>query len=218
MHMRTRPVIMTMILILSMKYGLQAQQLQTRPRYLLRPGDTLDLEYRLTPEFNQTVMVQPDGYINLNIAGTVQVGGLTVDQAHDLVVSKDSTKLKDPELNVVLETFTHPYVVVAGQVAKPGPIELKENTTALGAIMLAGGFTADAKAGQVIVFRKVNDSIAEVKILHLSRIHKTSQLERDMALQPGDEILVPRDRISNIEHYLQVANVGMYMNPLSPIP
>lgn len=190
------------------------QGLKTRPRYLLRPGDTLDLQYRLTPEFNQTVMVQPDGYVNLNVAGTLQVSGLTVDQAHDLIVSKASAKLKDPELNLVLESFTHPYVVVAGQVAKPGQIELKENTSALGAIMMAGGFTPNAKAGQVIVFRKVNDQIAEVKILHLSRIHKTAQLEKDMELQPGDMILVPQDRISKIEHYLQVANVGMYMNPI----
>jgi polysaccharide export outer membrane protein len=188
--------------------------LQTRPRYVLRPGDTLDLEYRLTPELNQTVMVQPDGYVNLNVAGNVQVSGLTVDQAHDLIVQKDVVRLKDPELNLVLESFTHPYIVVAGEVAKPGSIELKENTTALGAILQAGGFTADAKAGQVIVFRKVNDSIAEVKILHLSRIHKTAQLEKDMAVQPGDMILVPRDRISNIEHYMRLANVGMYVNPL----
>lgn len=192
--------------------------LQQRPRYLLRAGDTLDLQYRLTPEFNQTVMVQPDGYINLSEAGTVYVAGLSVDQAHDLILQKDSTKLKDPELTLVLESFTHPYVVVAGQVAKPGQIELKENTTALGAIMLAGGFTPNAKAGQVIVFRKINESIAEVRVLHLARIHKTSQLEKDMALQPGDMILVPQDRISKIEHYLQVANIGMYMNPLSSIP
>lgn len=196
----------------------QQPVLQHRPRYLLRSGDTLDVQYRLTPEFNQTVMVQPDGYVNLNEAGTVYVGGLTVDQAHDLIVQKASAKLKDPELTISLESFTHPYVVVAGQVAKPGQIELKENTTALGAILLAGGFTPNAKSGQVIVFRKVNDSIAEVKILHLSRIHKTSQLEQDLPLQPGDMILVPQDRISNIEHYLQVANVGMYMNPLSGVP
>lgn len=193
-------------------------KLKTRPRYILRPGDTLDLQYRLTPEFNQTVMVQPDGYINLSVAGTVSVSGLTVDQAHDLILSKESARLKDPELTLVLESFTHPYVVVSGQVAKPGQIELKENTTALGAIMMAGGFTPNAKAGQVIVFRKVNDSIAEVKILHLSRIHKTSQLEKDMELQPGDMIMVPQDRISKIEHYLQVANIGMYMNPLQGIP
>lgn len=196
----------------------QQPELQHRTRYLLRSGDTLDVQYRLTPEFNQTVMVQPDGYINLTEAGTMYVAGLSVDQAHDLIVEHSSSKLKDPELNIVLESFTHPYVAVAGQVAKPGQIELKENMTALGAILLAGGFTPNAKAGQVIVFRKVNDSIAEVKILHLSRIHKTSQLERDLPLQPGDMILVPQDRISNIEHYLQVANVGMYMNPLSFIP
>ena len=195
-----------------------SQQLEHRPRYLLRAGDTLDLQYRLTPEFNQTVMVQPDGYINLNEAGTVYVSGMTVDQAHDVIVQKVSDKLKDPELTLSLESFTHPYVVVAGQVAKPGQIELKENTTALGAIMFAGGFTEDARAGQVILFRKVNDSIAEVKILHLSRIHKTAQLEKDIALQPGDMILVPHDRISNIEHYLRVTNIGMYMNPLQNVP
>jgi polysaccharide export outer membrane protein len=163
-------------------------------------------------------MIQPDGYINLEAAGTVYVAGLTVDDAHDVIVQKESSRLKDPELTLVLESFTHPYVVVAGQVAKPGQIELKENTTALGAIMQAGGFTPNAKAGQVIVFRKLNDSIAEVKILHLGNVHKTSQLEKDMALQPGDMVLVPQDRISKIEHYLQVANVGMYMNPLANIP
>jgi len=219
MNSLLRPVA-SLALVMSMAAGAANSQagLQQRPRYLLRAGDSLDLQYRLTPEFNQTVMVQPDGYVNLEEAGTVYIAGLTVDQAHDLIVQKESSKLKDPELTLVLESFTHPYVVVAGQVAKPGEIELKENTTALGAILMAGGFTPNAKAGQVIVFRKVNDSIAEVKILHLSNIHKTVQLEKDMALEPGDMVLVPQDKISKIEHYLQVANVGLYMNPLSSVP
>jgi polysaccharide export outer membrane protein len=141
-----------------------------------------------------------------------------VDQTHDLIVQTVSTRLKDPELNLVLESFTHPYVVVAGQVAKPGQIELKEDMTALGAILMAGGFTPDAKAGQVIVFRKLNESIAEVRVLHLSGVKKTAQLEKDMALQPGDMILVPQDTISKIEHYMKVANIGMYINPLSLVP
>src|SRR6185436_20358114 len=33
-------------------------------RYVLHPGDVLDIQYRYTPEFNQTVVVQPDGYIS----------------------------------------------------------------------------------------------------------------------------------------------------------
>lgn len=218
MHLRTASRWLMILAGFLMSGAAYSQQLQQRPRYLLRAGDTLDLQYRLTPEFNQTVMVQPDGYVNLNEAGTVYVAGMTVDQAHDVIVQKASAKLKDPELTISLESFTHPYVVVAGQVAKPGQIELKENTTALGAIMLAGGFTPNARAGQVILFRKLNDSIAEVKILHLSRIHKTAQLEKDIPLQPGDMVLVPQDRISTIEHYMRVANIGMYMNPLQGLP
>src|ERR1700733_1300469 len=193
-------------------------QLRQRPRYLLRPGDTLQLQYRLTPDLNQSVSVQPDGYVDLNVAGEVHIAGLTVTQAHDLIISKESEHLNNPELNLILEEFTRPYVVVAGEVAKPGQIEIRDNMTALSAILLAGGFTQSAKSGQVIVFRKVNDTIDEVKELNLTSIHKTAQLEHDMALQPGDLVLVPHDRISRLEHYMQVVNFGVYLNPLQSIP
>jgi polysaccharide biosynthesis/export protein len=193
-------------------------QLRQRPRYLLRPGDTLQLQYRLTPDLNQTVSVQPDGYVDLNVAGEVQVSGLTITQAHDLIVQKESEHLNNPELNLILEEFTRPYVVVAGEVAKPGQIEIRDNMTALSAILLSGGFTQSAKSGQVIVFRKFNDNIDEVKQLNLTRVHNTVQLEHDMALQPGDLVLVPHDKVSRLQHYMQVANVGVFFNPLQTLP
>jgi polysaccharide biosynthesis/export protein len=193
-------------------------QLRQRPRYLLRAGDTLQLEYRLTPDLNQTVSVQPDGYVDLNVAGEVQVAGLTVTQAHDLILEKESEHLNHPELNLILMEFTRPYVVVAGEVAKPGQIEIRDNMTALSAILLSGGFTQSAKSGQVIVFRKVNDTIDEVRQLNLTRVEKTVQLEHDMALQPGDLVLVPHDKISRLQHYMQIANVGVFVNPLQYIP
>ncbi len=187
--------------------------LRQRPRYLLRPGDTVQLQYRLTPEFNQSVTVQPDGYIDISIGGEVQVAGLNMTQAHDLIVSKESSRLKDPELNLVLEEFTRPYVVVAGEVTKPGQIEIRDQMSAISAIMMAGGFTNAAKSGQVIVFRKFNDTLAEVKQLNLTHVHKTAQLEHDMALQPGDIVYVPHDRISRLQHYMQLTNLGFYASP-----
>ena len=193
-------------------------QLHPRPRYVLRPGDTLQLQYRLTPDLDQKVTVQPDGYVDLNVAGEVMLAGLTVTQAHDLIIEKESEHLNRPELNLILVDFTRPYVVVAGEVAKPGQIEMRDNMTALSAILMAGGFTQMAKSGQVIVFRKVNDTIDEVKVLKLTSIHSTAQLEQDLALQPGDMILVPHDRISRLQHYMQAANLGLFVNPLQSIP
>jgi polysaccharide export outer membrane protein len=209
-------------LLLSMLYAFGAPlfaqshpepQLRERPRYLLRAGDVLQLQYRLTPEFNQSVTVQPDGYIDINIGGEIYIAGLTVTQAHDLILQKETSRLKDPELNLMLEEFTRPYVVVAGEVNKPGQIEVRDQMSALSSIMLAGGFTNNAKSGQIIVFRKVNDSIAEVHELNLTRVTKTAQLEHDMSLQPGDMVYVPHDRVSRLQHYMQLSSLGFNLNP-----
>ena len=41
----------------------------TEKRYRLNPGDVLEIVYRYTPEFNQTVAIQPDGFVVLEIVG-----------------------------------------------------------------------------------------------------------------------------------------------------
>src|ERR1700736_1562211 len=149
--------------------------LHHRPRYTLRAGDVLDLEYRYTPELNQTVTVLPDGYVNLNVVGDVRISDLTVAQAHDLIVRKLQEKLNDPELNLILKEFQQPYVVVAGEVPKPGKIDLREDTTAMQAILLSGGFAPSAKSGQVLVFRKINSEMAEIRVLKVTKVRRTTR-------------------------------------------
>ncbi len=194
------------------------EQLHHRPRYTLRAGDVLDLQYRYTPEFNQTVTVQPDGYLNINLIGDVRVSDLTVTQAHDLIVQKLQSKLNDPELNLILKQFQQPYIVVAGEVNKPGRLDLRENTTAMQAVLLSGGFLPSAQSGQVLLFRKINDDTAEIKVLNLTRLRKTSDLERDIQLESGDMLFVPRDKLEKLSRYIKLLNIGMYFNPLQYIP
>jgi polysaccharide biosynthesis/export protein len=210
MKIATR-LLLVMVLIVSCALG---QELRSRPQYTLRAGDVVELQYRYTPELNQTVTVLPDGFVNLNLVGNVKVSDLTVDQAHDVIVQKAKARLNDPELNLILREFQHPYVVVAGQVTTPGKIELRENTTAMQAILLAGGFLASAQSGQVLLFRKINSDTAEVKVLKLTNIHKTDQLERDAQLEPGDMLLVPRNKVEKISRYMKLFNIGAYINPL----
>ena len=49
--------------------------------YRLQAGDTFTVLYRITPEYNQTVSVQPDGRVNLQLLGSIPVGGLTLPEA-----------------------------------------------------------------------------------------------------------------------------------------
>ena len=185
----------------------------TEERYRLQPGDVLEIQYRYSPEFNQTVTVQPDGYITLEVGGDLKVAGMTVDQLRQAILKKASTRLQDPIATVILKEFQKPYFVVAGEVAQPGKIEMRERVTAIQAIMLAGGMKESAKSSQVVVFRKINSDIAEVKLLNLKTIRRTSDLENDLTLQPGDMVFVPRDKISKIERFMRVASVAAFMAP-----
>jgi polysaccharide biosynthesis/export protein len=195
------------------------QQLHQRPRYTLHAGDVITLNYRYTPEFDQTVTVQPDGYVTLDIVGDIKVTGLTLDQIHDEIVSKASSQLNKPVLDIILKDFQHPYVVVAGEVMTPGKFELRGDMTALQAIMLAGGFKDSARDTRVILFRQINQQTAEVRQLNLHNIHKTSELERDTELESGDMLLVTRNKMEHFSRFMKAANLGLYFNPTTlPIP
>ena len=189
--------------------------LHERPRYQIQPGDVVELHYRFTPEFNQTVTIQPDGHAELNVVGDVKLSDLTVDQAKEAILTKAKSTLNDPDLNIVLKDFQHPYVVVAGEVNAPGKIDLREHTSAVQAVMLAGGFKQDAKTNRILVFRRINNDTAEVKQVDLHHLNKTSDMEKDLELAPGDMLLVQRDNLEKVSRYVKVLNLGMYFNPLS---
>ena len=195
---------------------LQRPRLKTpqEERYLVQPGDVLEVQYHYSPEYNQVITVQPDGYISLQVGGDVKVAGKNVEQVRQLILQKAGERLQEPEAIVILKEFQKPYFVVAGEVVQPGKIEMRERVTAIQAIMLAGGFKESARSSQILVFRKINSDIAEVKVLNLKKIRRTSDLENDLTLQAGDMLLVPRDTISKIERFMKLASVAAFMSPI----
>ena len=210
----------TLLVIVSMSALTRAQEqapaltVRTEDRYKLTAGDVLDIQFRYTPEFNQTLTVQPDGYISLQIGGDVKVSGRTLQEVRSLILTKARLRLESPEVLVVLKEFQKPYVVVAGEVNQPGKIELREKLTALQAVLLAGGMKETAKSSQVVVFKRLNGDMAEVKVLNFKTLKRTSDLENDLVLQSGDMILVPRNRISKIERYVRYASMAAFLAPI----
>jgi polysaccharide export outer membrane protein len=187
--------------------------LVTRARYKLQPGDRFDVSYRYTPELNQSVTIEPDGYVNLDPTGPIKVSELSVDQATDLITRLANKRLRDPKVTLTLKDFHKPYYVVAGEVNHPGRFDMEQPTTALQAILTAGGMEAAARSSQIILFRHINADDDEVHVLDLHNVKKRSDLEHDLMLQPGDMLLVPRDRIAKMERIIKATNIGLYLNP-----
>src|SRR6478672_5913252 len=86
-----------------------AALLRRNPRYQLCKGDILDLTFPFTPELNQTVTIQPDGYITLSGVGDVHIAGITVPEFRELLEASYRTILHKPVINVVLKDFQKPY-------------------------------------------------------------------------------------------------------------
>jgi len=58
---------------------------QRHPLYRLRPSDVVEISFTVAPEFNQTLTVQPDGYVMLKDAGLVEVEGLNLEEFSEAV-------------------------------------------------------------------------------------------------------------------------------------
>ena len=183
---------------------------QRDPRYRLQPSDVVDVQFRYTPEFNASAIVQPDGFISIQAAGDVKVGGLTLAEARDLIAKKASVRLKDPEVSLLLKDFVKPHFVVAGEVSHPGSYELRGDVGMIQAIAMGGGFKDSAQRSQVLLVRRANAEYANVKVYDLRKMMTPGNVLEDITLQPNDVIVVPRNRITKVEPYLRIASLGMY--------
>jgi polysaccharide biosynthesis/export protein len=186
---------------------------ERRPLYRLRPSDVVEISFTVAPEFNQTLTVQPDGYIMLKDAGMVAVQGLNLEQFTTAVQEAYRGYLHDPQVAVMLKDFERPYFVVGGEVGRPGKYELRSDTTVAEAVQIAGGLTMQAKHSQIILFRRVNDDLVETRLLNLKKMLKETSLKEDAHLQPGDLVFVPQNALSKISRFLTRPSVSMYTNP-----
>jgi polysaccharide biosynthesis/export protein len=183
-----------------------------RPLYRLRPSDVVEIDFVVAPEFNQTLTVQPDGYVMLKDAGMVEVQGLNMEEFSEAVQRAYRGYLHDPQVSTALKDFERPYFIVGGEVGKPGKYELRSDTTVAEAVQLAGGLTQQSKHSQVVLFRRVNDDLMETRLLNLKKMLKQRNLKEDAHLRPGDLIFVPQNQISKIARFLSKPSVSMYMN------
>jgi len=183
------------------------------PRYQLRIGDTIDISFRITPEYNQTVTVQPDGFISLRDIADVNVAGKTVPEITEILIKKYGQLLHEPSITVVLKDFERPYFIANGELGHPGKYELRGSTTVMEAIGIAGGINERSKHTQVLLFRKVSDQWVEVKQLNMKAMIDSMDLSEDLNLRPGDMIYVPKNTMSKIKPWIPIPTFGVRANP-----
>ncbi len=195
------------------------EQAAAQPQsYRIQPGDDLLVNFYLDPEFNEDVVVRPDGQITLQLVGSVQAAGLTPDQLAQNLEQAYSRELRSPTITVHVKSMPGRRIYVAGQVPHPGSFALQPGMTALQAVADAGGFTDNSDRASVILIRRDACGQAAGERLDLAKAitDPDHNGEEDAHLAPLDIVYVPSSTIAHVDLFVKQYIQGLL--PVQPEP
>ncbi len=160
--------------------------------YLIGEGDILAVRVWKNQELSVEVPVRPDGMISVPLVNDVKAAGLTTDLLKTELATRLSEFITNPDVTVVVLRADSKRVFVLGEVQRPGPVPLSSQLYVLDAISAAGGFTPFADENDIRVIRRGEDG-KELEFEFDYKAYIKGRAEgTNIALQPGDTIVVPQ--------------------------
>jgi len=170
--------------------------------YRLGFGDVIDVKFLGSPEYNETVSIRPDGRISLQGVGELDALGLSPAELDAVVTQAYGQLLVDPDVTVIVREFGGQKCYVAGEVDRPGSMDVAKGMTMLRAIAAAGGPKKSAKMGSVILIRLDREQRAEATRIDLSYTSMQGGIENDLPVMGNDIIFVPRTFIADVNAFV----------------
>lgn len=168
--------------------------LATPPNYRLGPGDEVIIDIWGTSQNTIRQQISPDGTINIEKIGPVNLSGMTVSEANEYlkrVLGKTYSGLDAPdgtlEIRLTLGNTRTIQINVMGEVVQPGTYALSSFSTVFHALYRAGGVSDIGSLRNVQVTRN-GKTVAKVDVYDFIMKGKTQD---DIRLQEGDVIIVP---------------------------
>lgn len=186
-------------------YDMVPVQAQGIEQGAIQPGDRLYIRVLGEPDLtSDQYWVDGSGKLQLPLAGELQAGGRTISQVQQEITDRLGARyVRDPAVAVSIVQHAQNSVTVEGEVQKAGRFEAAPGLTLIGAMALAQSTTRDAKLGEVIVFRTVDNKRMAARF-DLTDIRKGRA--PDPQIIAGDTIVVGRSAIKGGWHeFLQAA-------------
>jgi polysaccharide biosynthesis/export protein len=161
-------------------------------KYIIGPGDTLQVFVWRSPELTTTVPVRPDGKISTPLVEDIVAVGKTPSQLARDVEKVLSVYVRSPQVNIIVTQPASAYsqVKVIGQVVKPQGLPYREGMTVLDAVLSVGGLGPFASGNRAKVVRTENGKQIELKV-RLEDLVNKGDMRHNLPLKPGDVLVVP---------------------------
>lgn len=157
------------------------------PDYIVGPGDTLTVNLWGGVTETITRNVGRDGSIFLPEAGSIQLAGLSLEKAQDLIGGELKKQFRDAQVSVTVSRLRSVRVYVVGDVQRPGGYDISALATPLSALYSAGGPTTVGSMRTLLHYRR--NRLVEKVDLYDFLLHGTRNASKP--LESGDTLLVP---------------------------
>jgi len=165
-------------------------------RYLLWPGDTIEVSVLSAPELSREVTVAPDGRVRIPLSGPVTAAGRTADELRLAFTKAMSRELKDPEIEVITTGYASQQIFVGGEVESEAMYDLPGQIGPLQAIVMAGGFTNEARQKEVVLMRREPGGVIRTEVVNIRAGIFDPVLADWGPLRRFDVVYVPKSRIA----------------------
>jgi len=168
--------------------------------FTLGPGDKMEIEFIGDLSSRTSVEVGPDGKIYFYLLPGIDVWGLTLPQARDLIAEKSEMFLrKKPGVAITLREVNSKRIWVLGHLNNPGIFPMSGPVTLLDAVAEAGGPTAAIETNGLGSPKMATADLRHSFVLRrgqmipvdFQRLIFEGDLSQNIYLQPGDFVYLP---------------------------
>jgi protein involved in polysaccharide export with SLBB domain len=174
-----------------------------RTKYEILPGDELEIRFFYTRELDVTLPVRPDGYILLPYVGDIRAEGKTPEILAGELKERYAKELKQPEIAVIVHSFSANQIHVGGRVDAPGVFPLSGPMRVLDSLFAAGGYDPEALLSEVLVIRRTRDKLLVIPV-NLEEALDGTDAQQNIRLQPYDAVYVPSSSIADVNTWVDL--------------
>ena len=162
-------------------------------RYVIGPGDEVNIVVFRSPELSMTVPVRPDGKIAAPLVEDLPaIGKDSTTLARDIERAL-SKFIREPVVTVVVTRFVGPYseqIRVVGEAAKPQILSYRQKMTLLDVMIAVGGVTdfADGNAASIL---RTSEGSKQYSV-RIKDLLKRGDVSANVEMKPGDVVIIPQ--------------------------
>ena len=197
----------------SIKYSLQKNEDFSGERYILGPGDIVNINFLEVKEFSSDYPIMSDGTLSLPIIGLVNSSNLTIEKLTNKLKILYSKELIRPELFITIKKARPINVSLIGEINRPGLYKLdtypnlSQNSsdftnlpTIVDAISKAGGITPKSNIKSVSVKRRLSNDITKYKKIDINLVNLLMKGDQSQNLILFDGDIITINKVAESEN------------------